>query len=76
MTQENVHLMIPFQVIVEFIKGFSIKDKRQLWALLDEEIAQAASSAGSKIQLFRLKFRKRVLHIRPMIMERLIMSVF
>lgn len=40
MTQENVQVMIPFQVLVDFVSGLDLKDKRRLWELLDEELAQ------------------------------------
>lgn len=58
MTQENVHLMIPFQVIVEFIEGLSLKDKRRLWALLDEEIAQAEEAAWEQDPAFQAEIQE------------------
>lgn len=41
MSQENIQVMIPFQVLVDFVSGLNLKDKRRLWELLDEELAQA-----------------------------------
>ncbi|MBI1882354.1 MAG: hypothetical protein HYR94_29630 [Chloroflexi bacterium] len=58
MTQENVQLMIPFQVIVDFVSGLSLKDKRRLWALLDEEIAQAEEASWEQDPTFQAEIQE------------------
>jgi hypothetical protein len=41
MTQEAVKLWIPFEALVDSVSELSLKDKRRLWELLDEQMAQA-----------------------------------
>lgn len=41
MTQETVKLQIPFESLVNAIASLGLEEKRRLWQLLDEEIAQA-----------------------------------
>jgi hypothetical protein len=41
MTQETVQLQIPFEALVNAISSLGLEEKRRLWQLLDEEIAQA-----------------------------------
>lgn len=41
MTQESVRLQIPFESLVNAIASLGLEEKRRLWQLLDEEIAQA-----------------------------------
>lgn len=40
MTQETVNFLIPFKTLVEAISGLSLEDKRLLWKLLDEQMAE------------------------------------
>ena len=40
MTSETVVLSIPFESLVESVSQLSIKDKRRLWDMLDEQIGQ------------------------------------
>ena len=41
MAQEPVKLLIPFEALADSVTGLSLKDKRRLWELLDEQMAQA-----------------------------------
>jgi hypothetical protein len=41
MAQETVRLLIPFEALADSVTGLSLKDKRRLWELLDEQMAQA-----------------------------------
>jgi len=41
MAQETVRLMIPFEALADSVTGLSLKDKRWLWELLEEQMAQA-----------------------------------
>ena len=41
MTVETVRLQIPFESLVDAISSLGLEEKRRLWKLLDEEIAQA-----------------------------------
>ncbi|MBD1809113.1 hypothetical protein H6F98_27195 [Microcoleus sp. FACHB-SPT15] len=41
MTLETVRLQIPFESLVDAISSLGLEEKRRLWQLLEEEIAQA-----------------------------------
>ncbi len=41
MVQETVRLLIPFEALADSVTELSLEDKRWLWELLDEQIAQA-----------------------------------
>jgi hypothetical protein len=41
MTVETVRLQIPLESLVDAISSLGLEEKRRLWKLLDEEIAQA-----------------------------------
>ncbi len=41
MTIETVRLQIPFESLIDAISSLGLEEKRKLWQLLDEEIAQA-----------------------------------
>ncbi len=41
MTQETVKLLIPFKSLVDSVAALSLEEKRRLWELLDEQMAQA-----------------------------------
>jgi len=41
MTQQTVRLQIPFESLVNAVASLGLEEKRRLWQLLDEEIAQA-----------------------------------
>ncbi len=41
MAQPMVKLVIPFDSLIESIGQLSLEEKRRLWELLDEQIAQA-----------------------------------
>jgi len=45
MTQESVELVIPFESLVKSITKLHMKDKIQLWELLDEQMAHAEEKA-------------------------------
>ncbi len=45
MRQETVKLLIPFDALVNSIAKLSIVDKRRLWELLDQEMAQIEEDA-------------------------------
>jgi hypothetical protein len=40
MAHETVKLLIPFQSLVDSVAALSLEDKRRLWELLDEQMAQ------------------------------------
>jgi hypothetical protein len=40
MAHETVKLLIPFQTLIDSISALSLEDKRHLWELLDEQMAQ------------------------------------
>ena len=58
MSQENVQLVIPFQVIVDFVSGLSLKDKYRLWVLLNEEIAQAEEDSWEQDPAFQAEIQE------------------
>lgn len=45
MAQDTVKLVIPFESLVESVVGLSLEDKRRLWELLEEQIAQTEEEA-------------------------------
>ncbi len=45
MRQETVKLLIPFDSLMNSIAKLSIGDKRRLWELLDQEMAQIEEEA-------------------------------
>jgi hypothetical protein len=40
MAHETVKLLIPFQSLVDSVAALSLEEKRRLWELLDEQVAQ------------------------------------
>ena len=40
MAQETVQLSIPFEALADAVAGLSLKNRRRLWELLDEQMAQ------------------------------------
>ena len=41
MAQEIVKLLIPFESLIDSVAELSLEDKRRLWELLEEQVAQA-----------------------------------
>jgi hypothetical protein len=41
MTKETVQLQIPFESLVNAIASLGLEEKRKLWEILDEQIAEA-----------------------------------
>jgi hypothetical protein len=41
MSQIGVQLFIPMEALIESLKSLGLSEKRQIWQILDEEIAQA-----------------------------------
>jgi hypothetical protein len=41
MAQETVQLSIPFEALADAVTELNLKNKRRLWELLDEQMAQA-----------------------------------
>jgi hypothetical protein len=41
MTKETVQLQIPFESLVNAIASLGLEEKRKLWEMLDEQIAEA-----------------------------------
>lgn len=58
MTQENVQLVIPFQVLVDCIAGLNLDDKRRLWELLNEEMAQVEERLWEQDQEIQTEIRE------------------
>jgi hypothetical protein len=58
MPQENVQVMIPFQVLVDFVSGLNLKDKHRLWELLDEELAQAEETLWEQNPTFQAEIQE------------------
>ncbi len=44
MSQATVKLSIPFEALIESVRELGLKEKRLLWELLDEQMAQAEES--------------------------------
>jgi hypothetical protein len=45
MAEESVKLLVPFDSLVDSIAELNLKEKLQLWKLLDEQLAQAEEEA-------------------------------
>jgi len=41
MAQETIKLLIPFESLVDSVAELSLEEKRRLWELLDQQLAQA-----------------------------------
>jgi hypothetical protein len=58
MTQETVKLWIPFEALVDSVRELSLKDKRRLWELLDEQMAQAEEELWERDQAIQAEIRE------------------
>ena len=65
MTQETVRVEIPFASLVDAIASLGVEEKRKLWQLLEEEIAQAEEdlleedpTVKTEIQSARIAYQK------------------
>jgi hypothetical protein len=66
MTQETVNFLIPFKTLVEAISRLSLEDKRLLWKLLDEQMAEIEvqtkeppSTTQTEIQEARIAYQTK-----------------
>jgi hypothetical protein len=58
MTQETVKLWIPFEALVDSVRELSLKDKRRLWELLDEQMAQVEEEAWERDQAVQAEIQE------------------
>ncbi len=58
MTQETVKLWIPFEALVDSVRELSLKDKRRLWELLDEQMAQAEEEMWERGQAVQAEIQE------------------
>jgi hypothetical protein len=58
MTQETVKLWIPFKALVDSVRELSLKDKRLLWELLDEQMAQAEEEVWERDQTVQAEIKE------------------
>ena len=58
MTQETVKLWIPFKALVDSVRELSLKDKRLLWELLDEQMAQAEEEVWERDQTVQAEIQE------------------
>jgi hypothetical protein len=58
MAQETVRLLIPFEALADFVKELSLKDKRRLWELLDEQMAQAEEEVWERDSTVQAEIRQ------------------
>ena len=58
MAQETVKLLIPFEALADSVKELSLEDKRRLWELLDEQIAQDEERAWEHDPTVRAEIRE------------------
>lgn len=58
MTQETVKLWIPFEALVHSVRELSLKDKRRLWELLDEQMAQAEEEVWERDQAVQAEIQE------------------
>jgi len=58
MAQETVKLLIPFEALADSVTGLSLKDKRRLWELLDEQMAQAEEELWERDPAFQAEIQE------------------
>jgi hypothetical protein len=58
MAQETVRLLIPFEALADSVKELSLKDKRRLWELLDEQMAQAEEEVWERDSTVQAEIRQ------------------
>ena len=54
MTQTTVKLQIPLEALVEALSLLEIEEKRKLWHLLEEQIAQAEEEIEQRVTIMQL----------------------
>ena len=54
MTQTTVKLQIPLAALVEALSLLEIEEKRKLWHLLEEQIAQAEEEIEERVTIIQL----------------------
>jgi hypothetical protein len=58
MTQETVKLWIPFEALLDSVRELGLKDKRRLWELLDEQMAQAEEEMWEQEQAVQAEIQE------------------
>ena len=58
MVQETVKLLIPFEALADSVAELSLEDKRRLWELLDEQIAQAEEEMWEQAPTVQAEIRE------------------
>lgn len=58
MAQETVKLWIPFEALADSMRELSLKDKRRLWELLDDQMAQAEEEVWERDQAVQAEIQE------------------
>jgi hypothetical protein len=58
MAHETVTLLVPFKSLVDSITTLSLEDKRRLWELLEEEMAQAEEEMWQQDPAFQTEIQE------------------
>jgi hypothetical protein len=58
MTQETVKLWVPFEALLDSVRELGLKDKRRLWELLDEQMAQAEEEMWEQEQAVQAEIQE------------------
>ncbi|MDH7487147.1 MAG: hypothetical protein QHJ81_12830 [Anaerolineae bacterium] len=58
MVQGNVKLVIPFESLVASVANLSLTDKRRLWEILDEQMAQAEEEQWERDPVVQAEIRE------------------
>lgn len=58
MAQETVRLSIPFESLVNSVADLSLKDKRRLWVVLNEQLALAEEDAWEQDSAFQAEIQE------------------
>ena len=58
MSQATVKLLVPFESLVESVRDLSLEEKRMLWEVLDEQIAQVEEELWEKDPAVQAEIRE------------------
>jgi len=58
MSQATVKLLVPFESLVESVRDLSLEEKRVLWEVLDEQIAQVEEELWEKDPAVQAEIRE------------------
>ena len=58
MAQQTVKILIPFEALVSSVAELNLGEKRRLWEMLDEQLAQADEDVWERDPTFQSELRE------------------